>query len=614
MSPHVLAIFARQLRSLRWGSRLPLLASAAAAVGAIAGGAYVLQLLATGGARGANASETLTVTLVDILLVTLHQPRSVALWVMLACFALALACAALAWRIVLRASGSAGACQMAGLLAAVACMLDLRVIPTLMQAFNKEHSAAFQFQNALGIALASYIVFGAARFLSVFPRAVDAESVEAGYVARRPIARWLDRTGPAVERINLRRAWHRELVHGRAVWVLSLLPLLLFALSLPAAGPADQGWWLGVEVILLPIIGAFYFFFALPFARESIAHVGRYGTQDERARVALLRSMILVLVIVLATAALTLPLLVMLDAASAPKIVPAKPALPEFGWHERALVANVLFWLFLPEWIVLAAAVAVMRGGALDARVAFTRATLWWVVGVVLTLVFILAERFLALQVTRWFALESQSSTLLAGAFVAASFMPMRKAAGRMVDAIAQRIIPLHEAAKGERLPLAVAVVDMSGYTALSARDESQAILQGAALTRACEQVAAEHGGRRVKGLGDAALLVFAHPARAAAALPVIHRRFAEMVRTLGVDPLPLHSGLHYGEVVQAADGDVFGQTVNIASRLVNAAQPGQILATAAACAVSAARERPPSAGVHRFKNVPDPVECFALA
>jgi class 3 adenylate cyclase len=77
---------------------------------------------------------------------------------------------------------------------------------------------------------------------------------------------------------------------------------------------------------------------------------------------------------------------------------------------------------------------------------------------------------------------------------------------------------------------------------------------------------------------------------------------------------LPLHSALHWGEVVLARDGDVFGQTVNVTARLVHAAQAGQVIVS------GAARDRlsPPvalaSAGSHRFRNVPEPVDCYVAA
>ncbi|WP_054772677.1 adenylate/guanylate cyclase domain-containing protein [Methylogaea oryzae] len=47
--------------------------------------------------------------------------------------------------------------------------------------------------------------------------------------------------------------------------------------------------------------------------------------------------------------------------------------------------------------------------------------------------------------------------------------------------------------------------------------------------------------------------------------------------------PLKLRIGFHHGPVLQAEDGDVFGDTVNTAARLVKLAKPGQIMTSSAA-------------------------------
>jgi len=54
---------------------------------------------------------------------------------------------------------------------------------------------------------------------------------------------------------------------------------------------------------------------------------------------------------------------------------------------------------------------------------------------------------------------------------------------------------------------------------------------------------------------------------------------------------LQVRAGLGYGEVL-AINGDYFGNTVNLAARLVAAAEPGQILATAAELLVPSAHRR----------------------
>jgi class 3 adenylate cyclase len=75
-----------------------------------------------------------------------------------------------------------------------------------------------------------------------------------------------------------------------------------------------------------------------------------------------------------------------------------------------------------------------------------------------------------------------------------------------------------------------------------------------------------------------------------------------------------MHSGAHYGDVTQTHDGDLYGQTINIAARLLSLAAPGQQVVSAefaAAAALDTPRLR--SMGPKRLKNVPEPVECHEI-
>jgi len=84
------------------------------------------------------------------------------------------------------------------------------------------------------------------------------------------------------------------------------------------------------------------------------------------------------------------------------------------------------------------------------------------------------------------------------------------------------------------------------------------------------------NGGRVVKFIGDAVMWVSPTPemlVKVASDL-VGHPKAREA-------HLQVRAGLDYGEVL-AISGDYFGNTVNLAARLVAAAEPGQILAAAA--------------------------------
>jgi adenylate cyclase len=86
----------------------------------------------------------------------------------------------------------------------------------------------------------------------------------------------------------------------------------------------------------------------------------------------------------------------------------------------------------------------------------------------------------------------------------------------------------------------------------------------------------ATHHGRVVKTVGDEVLFITEHPAEAAE----IALGFIEQVRA--IESLPqLRIGMALGPVLTRF-GDVYGEVVNIASRLTTHAKPGRILIDAA--------------------------------
>lgn len=93
-------------------------------------------------------------------------------------------------------------------------------------------------------------------------------------------------------------------------------------------------------------------------------------------------------------------------------------------------------------------------------------------------------------------------------------------------------------------------------------------------------QAAASSGARVVKRIGARLMLVAASAdaaARAAVAMQVAAGDFP----AIDSAKLALGVGFHYGPVLQQDDNDVFGDTVNLAARLVEKAARGQILLAA---------------------------------
>ena len=85
-----------------------------------------------------------------------------------------------------------------------------------------------------------------------------------------------------------------------------------------------------------------------------------------------------------------------------------------------------------------------------------------------------------------------------------------------------------------------------------------------------------QHGGRVVKTIGDEVMAIFRQPGEAAKAAVDIQLGMSDMAPVDKVR-LGVRVGLHYGPVVER-DGDVFGDTVNLAARLAGMASKGQII------------------------------------
>lgn len=124
--------------------------------------------------------------------------------------------------------------------------------------------------------------------------------------------------------------------------------------------------------------------------------------------------------------------------------------------------------------------------------------------------------------------------------------------------------------------PPAIAFVDLSGFTSMTEQrgDELAARLAGR-LQELAESAARTHGGRVIKLLGDGVMLRFDRPGNAVEAS-------LDMVAAAPSADLPMaHAGIHAGPLIER-DGDFYGHTVNLAARIVSAADAGQVVVSQA--------------------------------
>jgi adenylate cyclase len=132
----------------------------------------------------------------------------------------------------------------------------------------------------------------------------------------------------------------------------------------------------------------------------------------------------------------------------------------------------------------------------------------------------------------------------------------------------------LAEAGLHSRLdhPPAMCFLDITGYTRLTQeRGDAAAAQLAEQLGRLVQRTSVKYGGRPVKWLGDGVMFFFPNPGPGVVAA-------VEMVSGVAEAGLPpAHVGLHAGPVI-FQEGDYYGQTVNVASRIAEYARPGEVL------------------------------------
>jgi len=163
---------------------------------------------------------------------------------------------------------------------------------------------------------------------------------------------------------------------------------------------------------------------------------------------------------------------------------------------------------------------------------------------------------------------------------------------------------------------VAILAADAAGYSRLMAGDD-RATVAALDIARAVfrRQIEANQG-RVIDMAGDSVLAVFETATGAVAAALATQQEIGASVEAIPEDRrLRFRIGVHLGDVIEKADGTVYGDGVNIAARLEGLAEPGGIILSD--MVHGAVRDRIKAtfedAGEHNVKNISRAVRAYRV-
>jgi len=168
-----------------------------------------------------------------------------------------------------------------------------------------------------------------------------------------------------------------------------------------------------------------------------------------------------------------------------------------------------------------------------------------------------------------------------------------------------------------QRKIVAILAADVVGYSRLAGTDEDRTLARLRALrSDLIDPTISVHKGRVVKRTGDGALVEFSSVVDAVRCAIEVQNGMVE--RNAGLPPerrIEFRIGIHLGEVVEESDGDLMGDSVNIAARLEGIARPGAICLSDDAYRQVKARLDLAVAdlGEQNLKNIAEPIRVYSL-
>jgi TolB-like protein/class 3 adenylate cyclase len=169
-----------------------------------------------------------------------------------------------------------------------------------------------------------------------------------------------------------------------------------------------------------------------------------------------------------------------------------------------------------------------------------------------------------------------------------------------------------------ERKLTTILAADVVGFSKLAGADEERTVARLRALrSDLIDPAIALHHGRIVKRTGDGTIVEFRSVVDAVRC--AIEVQGAMVDRNAGLAPgqrIVFRVGVHLGDVVEEADGDLMGDGVNVAARLEGICEPGGLCLSSAAYEQVRDRlkERFADLGEKLLKNIARPVRAYGLS
>ena len=163
----------------------------------------------------------------------------------------------------------------------------------------------------------------------------------------------------------------------------------------------------------------------------------------------------------------------------------------------------------------------------------------------------------------------------------------------------------------------AILVSDVVGYSRLAGADEDRTLARLRALrSDLIDPTISVHHGRIVKRTGDGSVIEFRSVVDAVRCALEVQHTMVE--RNAGVPEdrrIEFRIGIHLGDVVEEADGDLMGDGVNIAARLEGICEPGGICLSEDAYRQVSSRldMEVTDLGPTKLKNIEKPIRAYSL-